>query len=166
MLPCPACKHTLSLRDAEGVVVDVCEGGCGGVWFDNFELKKVDEPHETAGETFIDVAVADGQAPDLRKRRNCPRCETIKMMRRYFSVKKQIEIDECAQCGGIWLDADELARIRGEFTTEAERVEAAQAHFSAEFDDQLDAARGESQAKLQKATRFAHMFNWIFTSRR
>ena len=25
------------------VTVDVCEGGCGGIWFDAFELKKFDD---------------------------------------------------------------------------------------------------------------------------
>jgi len=32
-------------------VVDVCQNGCGGIWFDNFELEKVDEKHETLDPT-------------------------------------------------------------------------------------------------------------------
>ena len=34
------------------------------------------------------------------------------MLRRKFSASVPVDIDECPQCGGIWLDSDELARIR------------------------------------------------------
>ena len=43
---CPACGNNLTEKKFGEVTVDVCEGGCGGVWFDWFEFKKVDEPHE------------------------------------------------------------------------------------------------------------------------
>jgi Zn-finger nucleic acid-binding protein len=36
------------------------------------------------------------------------------MLRRWFSRKREVEIDECPACGGHWLDAGELAKIRRE----------------------------------------------------
>ena len=36
----------------------------------------------------------------------------VVMLRRKFSASVPVDIDECPQCGGIWLDSDELARIR------------------------------------------------------
>jgi Zn-finger nucleic acid-binding protein len=42
-------------------------------------------------------------------------------MRRFYSPKHQIEIDECANCGGIWLDAEELEQIRELFPTQNDR---------------------------------------------
>ena len=49
-MECPACGKQLQQMTAGDVTVDVCKGGCGGMWFDNYELKKFDEPHESAGE--------------------------------------------------------------------------------------------------------------------
>ena len=37
----------------------------------------------------------------------------IVMLRRRFSAGVPVQIDECPQCGGIWLDSDELTQIRG-----------------------------------------------------
>jgi Zn-finger nucleic acid-binding protein len=34
------------------------------------------------------------------------------MLRRAFSRSVPVQIDECPECGGFWLDTDELARIR------------------------------------------------------
>ena len=47
------------------------------------------------------------------------------MARRHWSVRYEVEIDECPTCGGIWLDAGELAAIRALFATEEERRAAA-----------------------------------------
>jgi Zn-finger nucleic acid-binding protein len=33
-------------------------------------------------------------------------------MGRVFSPTVTVQIDECPECGGLWLDADELAAIR------------------------------------------------------
>ena len=34
--------------------------------------------------------------------------------RKWFSDLKQVEIDQCSKCGGIWLDAGEFTRIYDE----------------------------------------------------
>ena len=41
-MKCPACENELTDKDVGGVTVDICNGGCGGLWFDNFEFKKFD----------------------------------------------------------------------------------------------------------------------------
>ena len=53
---------------------------------------------------------------------NCPKCKDIVMMRRFYSPKHIVEIDECPGCAGIWLDAGELDLIRALFSTESERL--------------------------------------------
>ena len=50
---CPACATTLTEIQVPPIKVDVCEGGCGGIFFDNFELSRVDEAHETLGGGFL-----------------------------------------------------------------------------------------------------------------
>ncbi|MHC4128909.1 MAG: TFIIB-type zinc ribbon-containing protein [Planctomycetota bacterium] len=38
---CPVCENSLAEKTVESITVDVCEGGCGGIWFDNYEFEKV-----------------------------------------------------------------------------------------------------------------------------
>jgi Zn-finger nucleic acid-binding protein len=111
---CPACDHVLSSRRLAGIPVDICHGGCGGLWFDAFELAKVDESHELTDEELLrpklNLAAQVGDAP----KRPCPRCAGVRLRRHFFSPQRQVEIDTCPQCGGVWLDAGELQRIRAE----------------------------------------------------
>ena len=51
-LRCPACGHELVERAIDDLTVDVCDGGCGGVWFDNGEIADVDDRDETTGEAL------------------------------------------------------------------------------------------------------------------
>ena len=39
-LTCPACDNTLTQIKVSNIVVDICQNGCGGIWFDKNELKK------------------------------------------------------------------------------------------------------------------------------
>src|SRR5882672_2371300 len=41
-MKCPACKSELREKGAGGMTVDICYGGCGGIWFDQRELERVD----------------------------------------------------------------------------------------------------------------------------
>lgn len=161
---CPACQNELEILESGGVRVDACVGHCGGVWFDNRELQQVDEQSETAGEAFMHVPRDPSLKVDMTHKRHCPRCENIVMMRHFFSVKRKIEVDECAGCGGVWLDADELEAIRGEYSSAAAREAAAEDLFHHHFDAELAVMRAESQAKAARADRFAAMFKWICPS--
>ena len=53
---CPACGNVLEEMTVSDIAVNVCQGGCGGIWFDNFELEKVDTASESAGAGLLDVA--------------------------------------------------------------------------------------------------------------
>ena len=106
-MKCPACSNELQEMTVADVTVDVCKGGCGGIWFDNLELKKFDAPHESAGQALLNVERDETVQVDRTKRLKCPKCDDIVMMRHFFSVKKDVEVDECPGCGGFWLDAGE-----------------------------------------------------------
>jgi Zn-finger nucleic acid-binding protein len=162
-MECPACSNPLKEVTVGDVTVDVCEGGCGGIWFDNFELKKIDEPHESAGRELLDVERDESIVVDHTKRLKCPKCGII-MMRHFFSVKKEVEVDECPNCAGFWLDAGELRQIRGLFDTEEEREKAAEKYFSEVFDKELSEVKGDDEAKLGRARSIANMFRFICPS--
>jgi Zn-finger nucleic acid-binding protein len=162
---CPACGHALTSRVAGNLTVDVCDGGCGGIWFDHYELQKVDEQAESAGEALLDVARDPNVVVDPAKRYGCPRCtDGVVLLRHFWSVKRATTIDECPGCEGIFLDAGELASIRAEFPTEADRHAAADAYFHDVVDPLLDERRRESQAELERAQKFAHAFRFICPS--
>ena len=113
-MKCPACFNELTELQIGSVRVDACQGGCGGIWFDAFELQQVDESHEPAGERLVDITRDERVQVDFSRKRECPRCPGIKLHRHFFSAKRRVELDECPNCAGYWLDAGELAAIRAE----------------------------------------------------
>ncbi|MDH3973859.1 MAG: zf-TFIIB domain-containing protein [Deltaproteobacteria bacterium] len=163
-MKCPSCSSELEEKKVQNITVDVCSGGCGGIWFDNFELKKVDESHEAAGEELLNTEKSAAIQVDLSKKRSCPRCDNQPMIKHFASVKKEVEVDECPSCGGYWLDDGELGRIRTQFTSEEERREAAKKHFSLLFDGKLNEMSREGEENLEKAKKIAGIFRFICPS--
>ncbi|HEY7649192.1 MAG TPA: zf-TFIIB domain-containing protein [Methylomirabilota bacterium] len=161
-MKCPACQNELSSMVVGPVTVDACQGGCGGIWFDNFELSKVDEAEEAAGEKLLHLEIR-GARPGGESRR-CPKCKDVTMMRHFRSVKRKVLVDECAKCGGIWLDAGELGAIRDEFKTDAERRKAAERYFDEVFGKHLATLRARDRKGAEQARAIAHIFRYVCPS--
>ena len=122
---CPACGRVLTPVGVSDVAIDVCQDGCAGMWFDQGELRFFDESSENAGQILVELAREPHVAVDATRRRRCPRCPDSVLMRHFFSARRAVTVDECPTCGGIWLDAGELERIRREYPSEAARRQAA-----------------------------------------
>jgi len=118
-MQCPACFNKLSQMQIGTLTVDVCEGGCGGIWFDAFELQRADDPEKDVGEAMLHISRDPVIQVDFTRKRACPKCEGVKLKKHFFSSKRRVEVDECPNCGGYWLDAGELAQIRQEKAEEA-----------------------------------------------
>jgi len=131
-MKCPACFNQLKQMQVGTLVVDVCDGGCGGVWFDAFELQRVDEEPEVAGDRLLEIRRDERIKVDPLRKRECPRCEGIKLKRHFSSATRNVEVDECPNCGGYWLDAGELAQIRLEKRQAALEQQAGQVLLSPE----------------------------------
>lgn len=116
---CPACDRALTEIQVGHLKVDACLDGCGGVWFDAFELQRVDDPGETAGDLLVEVPRDPTLAVDFARKRACPRCPDVKLKRHFFSARRRVEVDHCPNCGGYWLDHGELEGIRMEKAEEA-----------------------------------------------
>lgn len=163
-MDCPACHRTLSPVEADGISVDVCKEGCGGIWFSWMELQRFDEPKEAAGEVLLDFPRRPGVAVDPGPL-TCPQCaDKIALKRHFFSVKRDVAVDECPACGGYWLDPGELRTIRTAFDTDEARRAAADAYFSETFGSQLADAHAETEEQLARARRVANMFRFICPS--
>lgn len=163
-MKCPACSGSLSERAAGKITVDVCDQGCGGLWFDNFELNKVDEAHESQGESLLDIGPHKPVSGNASAKRSCPKCDGVALQRHFFSVRKEVEIDRCPGCNGVWLDAGELAAIRAQFATEAQRVRAAEDHFKNLFGRDLQAKAESSTEELAAKRDFARALKYVLPS--
>lgn len=136
-MKCPVCGKELTQVVAGEITVDACEEGCGGIWFDRFELQKVDAPEEPAGEILLEIQKKQGINVDTTKKKRCPKCQNIIMMQHFYSVRRQVLVDECPKCGGFWLDAGELAKIRNQFSSEMEKEIVTEQYISDIFDKYL-----------------------------
>ena len=135
-MQCPACTRTLEEHAFDALEVDICRGGCGGIWFDRFELQQVDEAQEVLGKMLVSCADDEVSEQPRAARYKCPRCAMV-MMRHLFKPDIRVEIDTCPKCAGIWLDYGELKSIRGADGTDAERQKAAERYISAMFEQAL-----------------------------
>jgi len=124
LLKCPACQKDMTkvFIPREGVNIDICLDGCGGMWFDNRELSYVDEQDEKIDEILNVISNKTFAEVDQFNHRSCPACGA-RMVKNFSSVKKAIQIDECYSCGGKFLDKNELLKFRDEYATEADRSE-------------------------------------------
>ena len=145
---CPACAAQLAALNVEGLIVDVCRG-CGGIWFDNFELDKVDEAHESLGQALLAFEFG-GRPPVISNKRACPKCPGITMLQHRFSPDKPVMIDECPACGGVWLDGGELAEIRRPAPSTDDRKQAAQRLFDRMFIEDLARLKARRADRLQR----------------
>jgi len=134
-MKCPACALSLTPLKVDGLTVDLCRDGCGGIWFDNFELARVDQMQEQLGEMLAAVEF-NPAAVVLQQKRPCPKCPDIKMLQHKFSPAKPVIVDECPNCGGVWLDGGELAEIRRPVAS-VDRKQAAQKFFNQVLNQEL-----------------------------
>lgn len=131
-MKCPACFHDLFEISVGSLRVDACHGGCGGIWLDAFELGSVDETNEPA-EPLLCLTRDETLVIDTQRKRECPRCRGIKLHRHFFSARRQVQVDQCPNCAGYWLDAGELQQIRAENELSSISARAGEATISSEF---------------------------------
>ena len=91
-MKCPACDTEMEEVIVENIAVDVCKQGCGGIWFDQFELQKVDEPHESAGENLLQIGIERKATTDHSKKRMCPKCNDMVIFRHRRQVLDPIDL--------------------------------------------------------------------------
>ncbi len=163
-MQCPRCQSSLEKMQNKNVEIDVCYKGCGGIWFDQYEFKKMDEKHEADEEFLKQLAQSSNNPTDLTVKVHCLHCEAQPMMRRFFSVKSNVELDECPGCASIWLDAGELTHIYSTFATEEERSAAANELFQEMFGKELSKLKEESQKNLESSRKIARALRFICPS--
>ena len=166
---CPRCERNLNEFRVDGVEVDICDSGCGGIWFDRGEIKKFDEPHEI-GATLL--SASPQIIPEYKSEAmTCPKCEADSyLIKRWHNSKMEVRVDQCASCSGIWLDVGELSKIRAQFQSEQERQIAADEFLRVHLDDlknQIAETRASLKAEseaLKEENKFAYRISSILKS--
>ncbi len=93
-----------------GVAVDRCTH-CGGIWFDAREKERL---LTADGAESIDTGNRRiASELDQLRAIECPRCNA-RMLRMTDARKPDVKFEQCAGCGGSFLDAGELALLKKE----------------------------------------------------
>ena len=107
-MKCPRCNVDLTASDLGEygfVVLDTCPT-CKGAWFDKGELDRLDKSVWTNVEELPFKAAQEGREPVA-----CPKCSS-EMQPISPADAPALVVDRCACCGGFWLDAGELDKMR------------------------------------------------------
>ena len=118
---CPREGTELKTVKRSDVELEECSA-CGGVFLDRGELESLQSAVEKAGGAALGAptdTVSEGfsaahneELPPI----DCVKC-TIQMERRRYGFGSQTVIDECPNCGGLWLDGGELEALQKLYAT-------------------------------------------------
>ena len=161
-LKCPACQKVMKkiFIPKEGINVDVCVDGCGGMFFDNRELKDFDEANENIDEILNAIKGKTFTPVDTNNKRVCPACGA-NMVKNFSSAKHQFTIDECYSCGGKFLDAGELVSMRAEYDTESARREAVLKQIDSTVGNEIREMEFQHANAMQHRSVFRKLFDAI-----
>lgn len=163
IINCPACgkeMHKIFMNN-ESVNLDVCLDGCGGIFFDNRELKNFDEQSENIDELKKVIQGKTFEKTDESQIRVCPVCGN-NMVKNSVSIKGDIIIDECYNCGAKFFDHGELTKMREEFPTEIDRRQALLSETYNEIGSKIDQLELQNNMNSAKRSKFLKMLDKLF----
>ena len=111
-MECPACKNVLTKVVQAGVKVLACQDECGGLWFSQSQLRRLEKLKPGLGASLLKIKRADGVKVYRSIEHICPQCKTTLLFRHFFSQELDTEVNQCAKCGGFWIDVAGLAKLQ------------------------------------------------------
>jgi Zn-finger nucleic acid-binding protein len=114
---CPACGHKLQEIQIDGFVYHICKDSCGGILIGNSEIEKFFSQTENIIQKIICVK---SKTSAFYQNKLCPECSKNQMKSHY---RNGFEVSNCPECKNLWLDIDELNKIREKYDVENEVVE-------------------------------------------
>jgi uncharacterized protein len=164
-MKCPACGQPLSEIKTGSIHVQACQNGCGGLWVNHLQMEKINKPDEYDGEILTHLQNKRLAPVDVNRTLHCPHCaDRISMMRHFFSVKRNVTVNECPECGGYWLNMGELLKIRQTWKTDEQREKAAEDYFSALFGYSFSQDKTKDEGWETKAHKVYDLFKYICPS--
>lgn len=105
---CPKCKVDMTRKEVEvpgpNVFIDFCPN-CKSYWFDKGELSKI------VKDRLVKKYLTESKGMDKWTRFSCPRCNGKMTMKFVYNL----EVDECKDCNGLWLDKGELSALKEKY---------------------------------------------------
>ena len=162
-MKCPVCSKEMVEQDF-GIKVDVCKNGCKGIWFDHGELVKLDEKNEGLGEALKEALNYPRNNEGGRGQLLCPKCG-IPMQTHKYKRSKEVNVDECYNCGGFFLDSGEITEIRDTYMNDEEVAAYMKKIIDAVPEYQMAKANLESLERraeaIDKYTKFMRLSYWL-----
>ena len=160
---CPACGKPMQkvYMTNTGFNLDICIEGCGGIFFDNRELKHFDEQHENIDEIVNVLKDKTFEKVDESKTRVCPLCGN-NMVKNYVSIKHEVQIDECYNCGSKFMDNGELEAMRSQYSTENDRRQDVLSSTYAEIGSKIDELELQNSLNRNSRSLFLKTMDKLF----
>ncbi len=161
-MKCPVCGKDM-IQENFGVNVDVCENGCKAILFDQGELRMLDEKNEGLGAALEAALRYPRNNEGKRGQIKCPKCSLPMHIHKYKRAK-EVNVDECYNCGSFFLDSGELTDIRNNYMSDAEvkayaeKIMSAVPEYAQALKD-LDAQKKRLEA-IHKYTKFMTFSYW------
>lgn len=123
-MKCPDCGEKLREVFATShygakIALDQCFG-CGGIWFDDFELHSIPEKEIKKIEIIDSDKLQEksflGKANNL-----CPKCSVKLEIFKDCNFPKQLKAEYCQNCGGFWMNRGEATDFK--FWQEGKKVD-------------------------------------------
>ena len=111
-MECPSYKNTLTKIIKASVQILACEDECGGLWFSHSQVKRLKNIRPGSGMSLLMIKRVDGIKVYRRVEHICPQCKTTLLFRHFFSKELDTEVNQCAKCGGFWVDVAGLSKLR------------------------------------------------------
>lgn len=163
---CPACGKIMEkvFIPSEGINIDICTEGCGGIFFDNREFDAFNEVHENIDKIIEKLQNKQFEPIDENKDRICPCCFS-KMVKNNAGIGSGIIVDDCYTCGGKFLDNEELLKIRAEYQNDSQRTDEAMEYIYHKVGRQLaDTEKRYAKSKIGRSwgqKLFASIFDML-----
>ena len=112
-MKCPNCNNQMTnylvKKMFNKMNYDICHN-CGSLWLDRGELDKI--AFQVPGS--IEYCSKDKLDNQNYQKRECPKCDRIILEKVKFVGQDDIILDRCDNCGGFFLDGNELTLINKE----------------------------------------------------
>jgi uncharacterized protein len=158
-MKCPACENELTEHKVSGILVNVCQGSCGGLWFHLTQTRKIERLKPGAGSALLHFEVADGVKTYRGAEHPCPHCRTTLLYRHFFSRKLDTEVNQCSKCSGFWIDVGGLTKIAK--SPSEEKKELIENYFTAVINEKISEMNLANQDIAQAAEMITSIFIFI-----
>jgi len=119
---------------------------CGGIWFEQKELKQVLGQGVAALDDLMGFEPAQAQQSHPQSRFSCPRCGIV-LHRNQLAEAEDVAVNTCYQCAGLYLEAAALARLDQDFHNPGGQTAPPQA-MTAEEQQACQVVEGIQEAKV------------------